>query len=559
LIRNNPTHSLRGGLSRVRPGSLFGGRVGAAWVAAVGSLAAAVLLCGAPPAEGAICRLCTRGPLADSLAAAARGLADQSQIGVLAVSLATGDTLLALNEDRRLIPGSNTKIFTTSAFLRTTGPDSVFTTRIEARGKAERDGGRVRFEGDLILRPAGIPDVAQILSPGSRGLLDSLAFLLRAGGLERVKGTVWIDGTLFADEPLAPGWAIEDLAAGYGALPGPVFANGNAATLTATGGPGRVRIEIEPPETPLTLVPRVSLADTGTMPWLDVERAPGSRRLRVTGSIPKGTVVKKQVAVPEPDSVAGLWLVGAMRRAGIRVEATVRVMPHTDSGGGPLPEAVRRVLHTAAPADTGWGAVQKDRTATVLAFSSPPAAVMVGVVNALSLNAEAEGLLRLLDPAPREKRRTAGLAEVRRAAADVGIDTLDLSLVDGSGLSTQNLATARSLVAWLSAHARDPVLAEPYRTGLAVPGETGTLKRRFMGLDPRADLRAKTGTLTNVSSLAGYVLDATGGRIAFAVITNGNRASATAAKQMEERFVSMLARYGGGGGKAITSPPRIPR
>jgi D-alanyl-D-alanine carboxypeptidase/D-alanyl-D-alanine-endopeptidase (penicillin-binding protein 4) len=353
---------------------------------------------------------------------------------------------------------------------------------------------------------------------------------------------------------------IEDIAAGYGALPGPVFANGNAATLIATGGPGRVRIEIEPPETPLLLVPRVSLADTGTMPWLDVERAPGSRRLRNTGSIPRGSVVKKQVAVPEPDSVAGLWLVGAMRRAGIRVDATVRVVPHSDaSDAGALPEAVRRVLPSAAPVDMGWDAVRKDRTATVLAFRSPPAAVMVGVVNALSLNSEAEGLLRLLDPAPREKRRTAGLVEVRRAAAEVGIDTLDLSLVDGSGLSTQDLVTARSLVAWVSANARDPVLAEPFRTGLAVPGETGTLKRRFLELDPRAELHAKTGTLTNVSSLSGYVQDATGGRIAFAVITNGNRASATAAKQMEERLVGMLARYGGGGGKSIVAPPRITR
>jgi len=551
LTHRKPTHSLRGGLSRVRPGSLF---------PALTALAAFAVAGAAPGVADAACRLCARGPLADSLTAAASGLADQSQIGALAVSLATGDTLLALNEERRLIPGSNTKIFTTSAFLRRVGPDAVFTTRIDARGRVERNGARVRLDGDLILRPAGIPDVTQILAPGSRGLLDSLAFLLHAGGLERVKGTVWVDGTLFADEPLAPGWAVEDLAAGYGALPGPVLANGNAATLTATGGPGRVTIELDPPETPLTLAPRVALGGAGTMPRLDVDRAPGSRRLKVTGSIPRGTVVKKQVAVPEPDSVAGLWLIGAMRRAGIRVDGTVRLVPHADSTDSrPMPEAARRVLASAAPADTGWGAVRKDRTATVLSFRSPPAAVMVGVVHALSLNAEAEGLLRLLDPAPREKSRVAGLVEVRRAAAEAGIDTLDLSLVDGSGLSTQDLATARSLVGWLSVHARDPALGEPFRAGLAVPGGNGTLKHRFAGLDPRADLHAKTGTLTNVSSLSGYVTDATGGRIVFAVITNGNRASATAAKQMEERLVAMLARWGGGSGTTIPVPPRIPR
>jgi D-alanyl-D-alanine carboxypeptidase/D-alanyl-D-alanine-endopeptidase (penicillin-binding protein 4) len=202
--------------------------------------------------------------------------------------------------------------------------------------------------------------------------------------------------------------------------------------------------------------------------------------------------------------------------------------------------------------------VRKDRAATVVALRSPPAAVMVGVVNALSLNAEAEGLLRLLDPAPREKRRAAGLAEVKRIAAEAGIDTLDLSLVDGSGLSPQDLVTARAVVAWLTAHARDSSLAAPFRLGLAVPGETGTLKHRFAGLDPRADLRAKTGTLTNVSSLSGYVTDAKGERVVFAVITNGNRATATAAKQMEERIVGVLARHSG----TVTTPlvpPRIPR
>ena len=490
--------------------------------------------------------------------AATRGLTDQAQVAALAVTLDRGDTLLAWNESRRLIPGSNAKIFTSSAFLRRFGPEAVFVTRLEARGKAERKKDSVRLEGDLILRPPGTPDVWQILSPGSRGLLDSLAYLLRQSGLERFKGTVWIDGTLFAEEPYGPGWAIEDVAAGYGAETGAVLANGNAATLTATGETKAVSFRLEPPETPLTLVTRVALADTGSMPWLDLDRPASSRRLGVRGSIPRGAVVKKQVSVPEPDSVAGIWLIAAMKRAGIRVdEAKVRVVPHADEPG-PRSDAEQRAAIEAAPSDQGWNVVNKDRAATVVSLRSPPAAVMVGVVNALSLNAEAEGLLRLLDPAPREKRRAAGLAEVKRIAAEAGIDTLDLSLVDGSGLSPQDLVTARALVAWLTAHARDSSLAAPFRLGLAVPGETGTLRYRFAGLDPRADLRAKTGTLTNVSSLSGYVTDAAGERVVFAVITNGNRATATAAKQMEERIVGVLARHSG----TVTMPPvppRIPR
>lgn len=539
----------RGGPFGVRPASLFA--------------ALLVLAACAPASRASASMLSARGPLSDSLEVAAALLDPQAEIGVLAVSLDRGDTLLAADEDRRLIPGSNTKIFTTAAFLRRFGPGARFPTGIEARGKAERDkNGGVRLKGDFVLRPAGVPDVTQILAPGSRGLLDSLAVLLRAGGLERFEGTLWVDGTLFADEAYGPGWAVEDVPWSYGTVPSAVLANGNAATLIASGGSKQVELSLDPPGTPLTLVSRARVAAEGAIPWLEVDRSIGSRVLTVTGSVPPGATVKKQVSVPEPDSAAGLWLLGAMRRAGIELKkATVRLVPHA-RGGAPAERGDRGRYgpEPAAPADTGWAAVRKDRTAAVLTLRSPPATNLVGVVHALSLNAEAEGLLRLLDAAPREKRRAGGLVEARRAAGAVGIDTLDLSLVDGSGLSPQNLATARALVAWLVAIDRDSTLSVPFREGLASPGENGTLKRRFAGLAPGASLRAKTGTLTNVSSLSGYVTSVSGERIAFAVITNGNRGSTSSAKQLEERVVELLARRGGGaGGAAGSPPPRIPR
>jgi len=539
----------RGGPFGVRPGVVFG-------------LLALALLLGP---SGAARSVTLRGPIADSVRAAASGLDSRAIVGALAVSLDRGDTLLAGNEGRRFIPGSNTKLFTTAAFLRRYGAGARFATRLEARGKVGRKReGVVDVEGDLVLRPAGVPDVTQILAPGSRGLLDSLAFLLRAGGLARFEGTLWVDGTLFADDPWGPGWALEDVPHAYGAVTGPVLANGNAATVIAEGGSGGVRLSLDPPETPLTLVSEARVVEAGTPGGIDAAREQGSRVLRVLGAIPRGGVLKKQVAVPDPDSAAGLWLLGAMRRAGIEVrKARVRMIRGEAAGAGGGRDRERRddVPPAAAAADTGWSAVRRDRSGTVVALLSPTASAMVGVVHALSLNAESEALLRHLDPAPRGKRRGAGLVEARRAAAEAaGVDTLDLSLVDGSGLSPQNLATPRSLVAWLAAMARDSALASPFRDGLASPGEGGTLKRRFTGLDPRADLRAKTGTLTNVSSLAGYVTGASGERVAFAVITNGNRGSTALGKQLEERVVEMLARRGGGDAGALGSaPPRIPR
>ncbi|HET9253138.1 MAG TPA: D-alanyl-D-alanine carboxypeptidase, partial [Candidatus Eisenbacteria bacterium] len=113
------------------------------------ALALAVLALATSPSEAG-----PRGPLADAFPSLTGSALDQVSVGALAVSLDRGDTLLAWRERDRLVPGSNTKIFTTGAFLKRFGPDARWDTRILARGSASvKDGGRrVRFKGDLALQ-----------------------------------------------------------------------------------------------------------------------------------------------------------------------------------------------------------------------------------------------------------------------------------------------------------------------------------------------------------------------------------------------------------------------
>jgi len=544
----------RGGSRSIRPGFVLAG--------------ALFLTCLLGPAGGSTAGLHPAGldPLADSVRTALTGTQGQAEVGLLAISLDRGDTLVALHPGLRLIPGSSAKLLTTSAFLRRFGPAARCTTVVEARGRADRTSkGGIRLKGDLILRASGAPDVTQLLVPGSRGLLDSLATLLRAGGLDRFEGTLWIDGTLFAAEPYAPSWALEDVPQAYGAPVNAIMANGNAAALVATAEPRGVILSFEPPEVPLTIESTVEVVGPGDPGWLEVDRRPFESRIRVRGAVPLGATVRKQVSVADPDSTAGLVLLGALERAGVELKnARVRLVPHARSLASALGQGAAKAKDDAVPpprgSASGWDQVSRDRTAIVVAHASPTAADMVGIVNSVSLNAEAEALLRLLDRAPAEKHRDAGLREVRRLAAEAGVDTLDLSLVDGSGLSPQNLLTARSLVRWLWVHGRDSTVAASFRDRLATPGSLGTLKNRFVGLDPRTELRAKTGTLTNVSALAGYVRDADGERIAFAMITNGNRGSVVPARQTEETVVGLLSRYRReAAAKAPVAPTRIPR
>jgi D-alanyl-D-alanine carboxypeptidase/D-alanyl-D-alanine-endopeptidase (penicillin-binding protein 4) len=121
----------------------------------------------------------------------------------------------------------------------------------------------------------------------------------------------------------------------------------------------------------------------------------------------------------------------------------------------------------------------------------------------------------------------------------VGVDPVDLKVVDGSGLSVHNLATPRSLVQLLRyAHARP--WGSLYKAMLAQPGEEGsTLSERLLEL--RGRLFAKTGSLTNVGSLVGYVTDRSGREIVFAVIVNGANLPAAAVREGIDAVVLGLA------------------
>ncbi len=504
----------------------------------------------APYRAGVSCG--ARGVLADSACALLGEEARRATWGVLAVSLDRGDTLLALAPARRLVPGSNLKLFTTGALLRRIGPDARRRTLLVARGHVDLDhGGEVRFKGDLVLRGSGMPDVVQLLRPGSRGLLDSLAELLHASGLRRFEGTLWVDGTLFARAGYPHGWPLEDLALGYGAPVNPILANGNAATIIATGAQGGVAITTDPPDAPIHVLGTVSRGDAGTPASLSITREPFSPTVRVSGSVPPGGVVKRSVALFDPDSTDGLLLLGALRRAGIAVKAAVRVWSREAAGAPALPPHEETEAHPAAPAGApraAWSSVRGRAAELVLAVPSPPARQVVQAVDAWSLNIETEALLRLLDPAREGKAPDRAIRALRETLTAAGVDGDDMSLVDGSGLSPQDLVTARAVVAWLASLDRDSTLGGPFEDLLATPGSAGTMEQRLLRAAPDSTIHAKTGTLTNVSALSGYLRTRAGERIAFSILSNGNPGSVGSARGAEDALVSLLLR----------TPPRLP-
>ena len=126
------------------------------------------------------------------------------------------------------------------------------------------------------------------------------------------------------------------------------------------------------------------------------------------------------------------------------------------------------------------------------------------------------------------------------AAPMLGEDASLVHLADGSGLSHANRTTAGALARLLAGAAANPAIAKPLAGALSVMGANGTLAHRLPEL--RGRVLGKSGTLDNVSALAGYVTARSGRRFSFAVLMNVPALSDWDAHATQDAIVRLLAK-----------------
>ncbi|MGW1172254.1 D-alanyl-D-alanine carboxypeptidase/D-alanyl-D-alanine endopeptidase [Kitasatospora sp. NPDC002543] len=196
-----------------------------------------------------------------------------------------------------------------------------------------------------------------------------------------------------------------------------------------------------------------------------------------------------------------------------------------------------------APAPTGSGA------APLGEVSSPTVARLVERLLTTSDNQLAEAIARQVAVAAHQPASFEGAAAaVTQELTRLGVPMGGVVLNDGSGLHPGNAIPPAVLVRLLAlaASEQQPAL-RPVLTGLPVAGFTGTLNKRFGSGSGAADaaglIRAKTGTLSGVNTLAGTVVDADGRLLAFAVMTR-TAAPADTARAAMDRIAARLATCG---------------
>ncbi|MFI2641323.1 D-alanyl-D-alanine carboxypeptidase/D-alanyl-D-alanine-endopeptidase [Streptomyces sp. NPDC018610] len=227
-----------------------------------------------------------------------------------------------------------------------------------------------------------------------------------------------------------------------------------------------------------------------------------------------------------------------------------------DSSSGPAP----RVEDPAADAARAFGrflaghgikvsdpgpAKATGRADTLASVSSPPLSDVVERMLTNSDNDIAEGLARQTAAATgRRTDFTGGAQAITAQLGKLGLPLAGSAFHDGSGLDRADRLTATLLTALLR------TAADPHRpelravlTGLPVAGFTGTLADRYAGDGAAGIVRAKTGTLTGVNTLAGTAVDRDGRLLAFAFLTDGTT-DPQAAQSALDRTATALAACG---------------
>ena len=124
--------------------------------------------------------------------------------------------------------------------------------------------------------------------------------------------------------------------------------------------------------------------------------------------------------------------------------------------------------------------------------------------------------------------------------AGPGIDPGDFVFYDGSGLSPDDLITPRALTRLLAFAARQPWGAD-YRASLPIGGVDGTLSGRLTEPALKGKVFAKTGTLSEVHGLSGYLVAASGRAVTFSILCNDRNPSGDAARNALDKIVAAIA------------------
>jgi D-alanyl-D-alanine carboxypeptidase/D-alanyl-D-alanine-endopeptidase (penicillin-binding protein 4) len=430
--------------------------------------------------------------------------------GIAVQSMDRNERIFELQPKTLLVPASVAKLAVVATAAEAVGWEYRFETTLQATGPIV-DG---VLKGDLLVVGSGDPTIG---GRGGGDQADPLTWAteLRTRGIRRIEGRIIGDDDAIEEPRPQLAWAWDDLGYPSGALFGALNYAENRMTVGVTAGsePGSpASIGFDRRRISRQIVNRVVTGAPGSQQLIWPEQRPGEPSLTIAGSIPVGAKpVQLTVAVGNPT----IW-VASVLRSYLQGEGI-------DVGGD------------AWDIDDVMPPPDRTQAQVLISTRSRPLREIVQPLLKESINLYAEAVMRLNAPPGQPRTNDAALDGFTKRLTAWGIPTTGQQQVDGSGLSRRDTMSAETILAVLQRmhEPHHPAYElSPFVTALPIAGVDGTLSERMKNTPAAGNVRAKTGTMSNIRSLAGYVRTRDEETLAFVAMVNnfeGSGASANAA------------------------------
>jgi serine-type D-Ala-D-Ala carboxypeptidase/endopeptidase (penicillin-binding protein 4) len=409
-----------------------------------------------------------------------------AQVGFIAIDTQRGTLLYSRNADEEFMPASNFKLLVGSTALQRLGLNFSYVTRaladVPPQNGVENGNVYLRGGGDALL---------------SAQDLDNAAAAVGAAGITSITGSVIVDPSHFDDQRLGFGWSWDDLPYYYAPVISALELEDGVVHIYMTPGSAvgdPVRLAVQPQSSAFTIDNELRTGPAGSMDTSDIVRPwDQPRTIVLTGSYPLDAKESGDLhpSVPDPVAYAADVFTRALDARGIDVIGGTRVgrspaQPFVlwTHDSLPMPQLMQRFWY---PSDNLMG----------------------------ELLLKELGVLASGEPGTDEH----GADVEREFLRSVGVDPDTVSIADGSGLSQYDRITPRDLLTILqydwNAPYRDVVLdALPYA------GVRGTLEHAYIGTPAEYKVWAKTGSISHVRTISGYIQTETHGVVTFSLLIN---------------------------------------
>lgn len=431
-----------------------------------------------------------------------------ANIAVYVKSMKSGAVLYSRNINTTMVPASTLKVLTAEAALIFLGANYRFATQLLTDAPDVKDG---VLQGNLYIALSGDPtltytDIVAILSA------------LKLHQIQSIAGNVYIDNSAYDQHYYGPGWDDKDKGYCYAAPIGASIINKNCLTFKIAPGRGigkNAEVVTYPKYFYPTIRNSVLTKTTRTKNCALRLTTTPDKVINVAGCMPQGLYEwgVSYVITDIPEYNRKLFK-NLIKRLGITVNGSVSF--------------------AAAP-----------KNASIISqHASKPLTELISEMLKKSDNVIAGALFKKIGQLYTKQPgswENGSYAVAHILASHAGMNNVGLRLLDGSGLSPQNLMTSVQMMQVLDFAYHHPQTSGEFIAALPVAGVDGTLKHRMNNIARK--VRAKTGTISGVVALAGYADSADNEAIAFVIIINGHKGLAWQYRGLEDQIVTALTKY----------------